>query len=174
MLRGRAKWLVLQCHRASGGRDSVDIDRACPFRVLENLPNQRVGPECRPSLAGVTSCDTVICRRVLSCTLSSAANYRAGSQERRVGATSLSQFWRWLWLARCALEFAKTLLLTWNTLGLIDIIFVVLSALRFGLNDWQSMHALREFPLSLLPTFLVPAYYHVTRLDLRPADPSAN
>jgi hypothetical protein len=53
-------------------------------------------------------------------------------------------------------QFAKTLLLTWNTLGLVDIIFVVLSALRFGLNDWQSMHALRELPLSLLPTFLVP------------------
>jgi hypothetical protein len=53
-------------------------------------------------------------------------------------------------------EFAKRLLLTWNTLGLIDIIFVVLSALRFGLNDWQSMHALRELPLSLLPMFLVP------------------
>jgi hypothetical protein len=53
-------------------------------------------------------------------------------------------------------QFAKTLLLTWNTLGLIDIIFVVLSALRFGLNDWQSMHALRELPLSLLPMFLVP------------------
>lgn len=53
-------------------------------------------------------------------------------------------------------EFAKPLLLTWNTLGLIDIIFVVFSALRCGLKDWQSMHALREFPLSLLPTFLVP------------------
>ena len=53
-------------------------------------------------------------------------------------------------------EFAKPLLFTWNTLGLIDIIFVVLSALRFGLNDWQSMHALRELPLSLLPMFLVP------------------
>jgi hypothetical protein len=52
--------------------------------------------------------------------------------------------------------FAKTLLLIWNTLGLIDIIFVVLDALQFGLNDWQSMHALRELPLSLLPTFLVP------------------
>ena len=53
-------------------------------------------------------------------------------------------------------QFAKTLLLTWNTLGLIDIIFVVLNALRFGLKDWQSMHALRELPLSLLPMFLVP------------------
>ena len=53
-------------------------------------------------------------------------------------------------------EFAKTLLVIWNTLGLIDIIFVVFSALRFGLTDWQSMHVLRELPLSLLPTFLVP------------------
>jgi hypothetical protein len=58
----------------------------------------------------------------------------------------------------CALhtQFGKTFLLSWNTLGLIDIIFVVASALRFGLQDWQSMHALRELPLSLLPTFLVP------------------
>jgi len=53
-------------------------------------------------------------------------------------------------------QFGKTFLLSWNTLGLIDIIFVVASALRFGLQDWQSMHALRELPLSLLPTFLVP------------------
>ena len=53
-------------------------------------------------------------------------------------------------------RFAKTLLLTWNILGLIDITFVVLNALQFGLNDWQSMHALRELPLSLLPMFLVP------------------
>src|SRR5713226_2661500 len=53
-------------------------------------------------------------------------------------------------------QFAKTFLLSWNTIGLIDIIFVVSSALRFGLKDWQSMHALRELPLSLLPTFLVP------------------
>jgi hypothetical protein len=53
-------------------------------------------------------------------------------------------------------QFAKTVLLSWNTLGLIDIVFVVSSVLRFGLKDWQSMHALRELPLSLLPTFLVP------------------
>jgi hypothetical protein len=53
-------------------------------------------------------------------------------------------------------QFARTFLLIWNTIGLIDIIFVVFSALRFGRSDWQSMHALRELPLSLLPTFLVP------------------
>jgi hypothetical protein len=53
-------------------------------------------------------------------------------------------------------QFAKTVLLSWNTLGLIDIVFVVSSVLWFGLKDWQSMHALRELPLSLLPTFLVP------------------
>jgi len=47
-------------------------------------------------------------------------------------------------------------LLIWNVVGLLDIVFVVFSALRFGLQDWQSMHALRELPLSLLPTFLVP------------------
>jgi len=53
-------------------------------------------------------------------------------------------------------QFAKALLLIWNTIGLIDISLVVFSALRLGLKDWQSMHALRELPLSLLPTFLVP------------------
>jgi hypothetical protein len=68
-------------------------------------------------------------------------------------------------------DFARPLLLTWNTLGLIDISFVVFSAFRFGLKDWESMHALRELPLSLLPTFLVPLiiashvliYYRVIR-----------
>jgi len=59
-------------------------------------------------------------------------------------------------IAAMRTEFAKMLLVIWNTLGLIDILFVVLSALRFGLKDWQSMHALRELPLSLLPTFVVP------------------
>ena len=48
------------------------------------------------------------------------------------------------------------MLIIWNTIGLTDILFVVMMALRLGLEDWRSMHALREFPLSLLPTFLVP------------------
>jgi len=64
---------------------------------------------------------------------------------------------RWLVLLHLTRLFAGAyFLVLWNTLGLIDIIFVVSSALRFGLKDWQSMHALRELPLSLLPTFLVP------------------
>lgn len=49
-----------------------------------------------------------------------------------------------------------SMLIIWNTIGLTDILFVVITALRLGLEDRQSMHALREFPLSLLPTFLVP------------------
>ena len=50
----------------------------------------------------------------------------------------------------------RKILLIWNVLGLIDIVFVAFSALRFGLRDWLSMAPLREIPLSLLPTFLVP------------------
>ena len=49
-----------------------------------------------------------------------------------------------------------SMLIIWNTIGLTDILFVVMTALRLGLEDWRSMHVLREFPLSLLPTFLVP------------------
>lgn len=67
-------------------------------------------------------------------------------------------------------------LLFWNTVGLTDILFVVLMALRLGLEDRQSMHALREFPLCLLPTFLVPLiivshvliYFRAARLRRKP------
>jgi hypothetical protein len=51
---------------------------------------------------------------------------------------------------------SRTVVLLWNAFGLVDIVFVAFSALRFGLKDWQSMAPLRELPLSLLPTFLVP------------------
>jgi len=44
----------------------------------------------------------------------------------------------------------------WNILGLIDILYVVKTAARLAIADPQSMIALTELPLSLLPTFLVP------------------
>lgn len=50
----------------------------------------------------------------------------------------------------------RRILFVWNCLGFADILFVVLSAMRFGLRDWNSMAALRAFPLGLLPTFVVP------------------
>jgi hypothetical protein len=59
-------------------------------------------------------------------------------------------------LAMPTLRASITFVRLWNFFGFIDIIFVVFSALRLGLMDWHSMAALRELPLSLLPTFIVP------------------
>src|SRR6267143_467423 len=69
-----------------------------------------------------------------------------------------------------------SILIIWHTIGLTDILFVVMLALRLGLENRQSMHALREFPLSLLPTFLVPLiivshvliFFRVARLKSPP------
>jgi hypothetical protein len=44
----------------------------------------------------------------------------------------------------------------WNTLGLIDILFVVATASRLAIADPESMNALLHLPLSLSVTFLVP------------------
>jgi hypothetical protein len=47
-------------------------------------------------------------------------------------------------------------LLLWNTLGLLDILYVIATASRLAVADPESMNALLRLPLSLLPTFLVP------------------
>jgi hypothetical protein len=54
------------------------------------------------------------------------------------------------------LEARRGLVGVWNTLGLIDILFVVATASRLALADPDSMNALLRLPLSLLVTFLVP------------------
>jgi hypothetical protein len=50
----------------------------------------------------------------------------------------------------------RGVILVWNLLGLVDIVFVVLTAARLWAADPESMRALLRLPLSLLPTFLVP------------------
>lgn len=51
---------------------------------------------------------------------------------------------------------AGPVLLLWNAFGLLDILFVVATAARFALTNYQSMHALTRLPLSFLPTMVVP------------------
>ena len=61
-----------------------------------------------------------------------------------------------LFVASGPLETRRRLVGVWNTLGLIDILFVVATASRLALADPDSMNALLHLPLSLLVTFLVP------------------
>lgn len=66
----------------------------------------------------------------------------------------------------------RSLVGIWNTLGLIDILAVVTTAVRSGIADPASMAALLRLPLSLLPTFVVPiviATHALLFLKLRPA-----
>lgn len=44
----------------------------------------------------------------------------------------------------------------WNAMGLVDIVFVVMTAARLNLADPAQMRALTYLPLSLLPLFIVP------------------
>jgi hypothetical protein len=48
------------------------------------------------------------------------------------------------------------LLLIWNALGLLDILNVVFTAARLAMANPASMAALLRFPMSLVPTFIVP------------------
>jgi hypothetical protein len=50
----------------------------------------------------------------------------------------------------------RTWLFAWNLLGFLDLLYVVSTASRLALAAPESMRPLLEFPLGLLPTFLVP------------------
>ena len=50
----------------------------------------------------------------------------------------------------------KQVVFVWNTVGLIDILFVISTAIRFLIEDRSQMEQLTHLPLSLLPTFVVP------------------
>ena len=63
--------------------------------------------------------------------LVSAADCHASLQGQRVGATSLSQFWRWLWSARCALTLRSYFCLPGTHLDLLT--SYLLSLARSGL-----------------------------------------
>jgi hypothetical protein len=64
--------------------------------------------------------------------------------------------------------------MAWNILGLLDIVYVVLTASRLAFANPDSMQALLRLPLSLLPTYFVPLIiashlYLLRRLRLEPA-----
>jgi hypothetical protein len=44
----------------------------------------------------------------------------------------------------------------WNIAGLVDLVLVVLTAVRLNLEHPAQLKVLTQLPLSLLPTFIVP------------------
>ena len=56
-------------------------------------------------------------------------------------------------------ESRPNLLRLWNLVGLIDIFAVVVTAARAGMRDPASMAPLFHFPMSLVPTFIVPIVF---------------
>ena len=48
------------------------------------------------------------------------------------------------------------IVLAWNVFGLVDLLLVVSNAARLGLSDPSQIAPMFVFPMSLLPTFLVP------------------
>jgi hypothetical protein len=50
----------------------------------------------------------------------------------------------------------RAVLLVWNVAGLLDILFVVFTAASLAMSAPGSMRELLMFPLSLLPTYIVP------------------
>jgi hypothetical protein len=47
----------------------------------------------------------------------------------------------------------------WNLIGLIDIVAVVVTAARIGMSDPAGLAPLLRFPMSLVPTFIVPIVF---------------
>ena len=47
----------------------------------------------------------------------------------------------------------------WNLIGLIDIVAVVVTAARIGMREPQALAPLLAFPMSLVPTFVVPVVF---------------
>ncbi len=90
-----------------------------------------------------------------------------------IGVASLALLVCFLPLPPAARHRALTI---WNTLGFADIMMVVVTAGRLGLQGEPLMRNLTVLPLSLLPTFLVPliiATHIILYLRLRRAVPTA-